>query len=144
MNKRWKKIVLYAAALIIAALAVFVYWITWTGNTDHIESVADQFKADSSWELVSDHVKPPKTVCIEGGCPSLNRTWITSKPLTQDELSDVVKRSGWNDVKIEKGCEPRKDSVCPVRGTVDKYEVVIYVSDGASRNEGPSLSVHID
>ncbi len=149
MNKRWKKIVLYAAALIIAILAIFVYWITWTGSTDHIESVADQFKADSSWELVGSYADPPRTVCLQGGCPSLDRFWTTPEPITQEELARILELSGWEGVLPKQEClDDAKNNpakyVCPVYGDVDKYSVSIYVDELSSIYKKPSVTMFIN
>ncbi len=139
MNKRWKKIVLYAAALIIAILAIFVYWITWTGSTDHIESVADQFKVPDSWELVRDHADPPRTLCIAQRCPNLVRTWSTPAPITQTEISDILNDSGWGHIVPHKDCEQSKtasgSNVCRMYGVVDRYKITI-----SALTESPSLN----
>ena len=142
-NKR-KNILITITAFLVVIIG-FGIWFTWTGSTKDIESVANQFKADSSWKLASDYAEPPRNVCLNtGACPNLSRIWVTPEPLTQNELLSTVKRSGWDSVDVEKDCQPRDDFVCPVSGMINEYKVVIYANDGAASNDKPSVSLFIE
>lgn len=143
MDKKRNKLLLYVAVP-ICLIGGFLYWLTWTGSTAHIESVADQFKAPSSWKLVGSYSKPPSTVCLEGSCPSLSRTWTTPTPLTEEELSAVTKQSGWGDLVTENDCESREDYVCPLRGTVSGYHIYVGVDKNDYLYKEATVSISLE
>lgn len=136
MNKRWLKILLFVAAPIV--VGGLFYWFTWAGTTKPIESVADQFKPDSSWKLVKSEAKAPG-LCIAETCPRLQRTWEMSEPLSQEQLVDAVKESGWTNVAIEKGCE---FEVCRMQGTIMGYEITVAASSKNSL-DNPTINLYM-
>ena len=146
--KKKQKIIVFAV-LPIALVAGLIYWLSWSGNTDHIESVADQFQADSSWTLVDHYAVPPKTDCIAQVCPRLEKTWTTAEPITQEKLTDVLRLSGWDNVKVDQGCielrtnNPKPYS-CPFYGQVNKYSVRIFANDSNSALNLPTISVSLE
>ncbi len=145
MNKKWRKILLFALPPVVI-IGGFIYWLMWTGTTDDIEAVADQFQPDSSWTLVQSSSNPPATICASA-CPSLTRNWTTKEPVTQDDLVDTVNRSGWGGVKIKSSCNPEdaasKGNVCGMYGQVDRYKVDIFVLTGSSKSDPPTVSIYL-
>ena len=71
-----------------------------------------------------------------------------STPVTQDRITRVIKESGWSSVGIETGCEPVGSSdtpyLCPMRGFVDQYEVVIYANNNSPVYNSPSVSLFME
>lgn len=129
LNKRWKVVALYAAVT-IAVFGSFFYWATWSGSTDHIKSVADHFKAPSSWKISSETIVRPANLCITGPCPSMGRTWVTPKAVGHEALTSVLSESGWGEVMIENGCYEEGDVIdlsdaCAAQGHIDGYDVTI-------------------
>lgn len=136
MSKRWKKILLFVGLPILVAGAV--YWFAWAGTTKPIETVADQFKVPSSWKLVKDEAKAPG-LCIAETCPRLQKTWETTNHLTQAQLIEIVKNSGWSQVAVEDDCD---FDVCRMFGKVASYDIKVSVSSSNS-SDPPTLSLYI-
>ena len=140
MSKKWIKISTYVI-LPLVIIGGFLYWATWTGSTDDIERVANQFKVPSSWKLIRSEVVPPKTDCIGMTCPRLSRTWEAPQKLTNSEVAGLVSKSGWTSVSLNSDCLDRlNDSsrayLCSFYGSVEKYTVRVSIdidSTGASQ-----------
>lgn len=132
MKRVWK--VIGIIAIIVAVLlAAFLYWTTWTGSSKEIETVANQFKPDPSWQQVTNQVIPPKTTCLDEECPSVHRRWKTNANLTKEEFRRVLEDSGWN-FNIEDDCQPSSNvsssggqSLCSVSGMKNGYSVRVVV-----------------
>ncbi len=145
MNKKWRKILLFALPPVVI-VGGFIYWLMWTGTTDDIEAVADQFQPDSSWTLVQSSSNPPATICASA-CPSLTRNWDMDSTATQDDIINAVKRSGWADVKIRNGCDPEQvaqnGNFCTMYGFVEGYQVQIIALRSNSKSDPPTVSLHM-
>ena len=148
MKKNYKLTLFIGLPVVI--IAGLVYWLSWSGSTDHIKSVANQFKPDSSWKLVSETIRPPQTLCIGMTCPYLARAWTMEKPIDQAELSKILQDSGWTDVKVEQECVDAKKETgrihtCSVRGKVDRYSIIIYADDSdSSIYDSPSVVLFME
>lgn len=147
LNKRWKLVTLY----VVISISVFgglFYWVTWRGTTDHIVSVADQFKVPEAWKLAQTSTKPPQSICIAQKCPNLSRIWTTPAAITQESLLSIVSKSGWAEVTVEDGCESAKktygDHVCTLRGHVDGYDIVVRVTENNQSFNKPTVSLHME
>ena len=137
-----KRIIITAFAVVIAGLAAFVYWFTWKGSTKEIVAVADQFKAPSDWQLVTDRVEPPRTICLDSRCPSLHRSSKTNSNLTKQVLQEIVYRSGWKLV-VDGDCEARTNTsgavpVCTAEGLiVNNYQASVTIwKNSVEKTEG--------
>lgn len=150
MNKRWKRLILYAL-LPIVAIGGFLYWFTWTGSTDDIIRVADQFKVPSTWKLVSDHADPPRTICLDGSCPGLSRNWTTNDTVAEKYFTDIIKQSGWSNISLKPGClddeySTAKTHICNAHGKIEKYNVQIYIERGiytSPTDKSTRISLHL-
>ncbi len=133
MSKRWRKIMLFVI-LPIMVIGSFLYWATWSGSTDDIERVADQFKVPSTWTLVDSSAEPPQTICLTS-CPRLSRTWKVTEAITHDQFDTILEQSGWSAVTLDQRCLPEniEDSPkasCGANGEVEGYDVSIYIVKG--------------
>lgn len=147
MKKKYKLALLIGTP--IAIIAGLVYWLSWSGSTDHIESVANQFKADSSWKLVDKTSRPPQTLCIGMTCPYYQKVWTTGKPVTQDELLQILRRSGWNNIQIDDYCltlkaETSQAYLCSAYGYVDKYSVRVSVDGDNPVLRQPVVTISLE
>lgn len=130
LDKRWKIVALYATVT-FAVFGGFFYWVTWSGSTDNIRSVADQFKAPSSWVLEGESITPPANVCFVGPCPAMGRTWKTDKIIDSETLRKILAESSWTNVKlrdsdcIKEGEEISFADACSAHGRVGEYDVAI-------------------
>lgn len=147
-DNKSKKNVLIVLGIILGAIIAFLVWFFYVGSPKEMVSVADQLKTDPDWELVSEGIHPPRTVCIDGDCPSLSRQWKTDHTLSRDEFVTLLQKSGWN-LTIDGDCQPRHDvlgshiRLCSAEGNIDGYNVVIAVNGSNPQKEaslGLSLS----
>ena len=138
-----KKSALAAIAVAVLLIVGGFFWLTWSGSTKDIESVANQFKADSSWKLVSSSVTPPRTLCIGQSCPNLSRKWLASKTVTESDLKKVLLSSGWSNVKIENQNCMEGSQFCTADGKVNQYTVQIYTDSNDSGYKKPSVALYL-
>ena len=128
----WKKIMLWGSGVIGGGIAVFLFLLFYEGSTEPIIAIADKFHPDSSWELVSERVEPPRIACLNDvACPSLHRMWRTEHALSYDELKRFVQQSGL-DMTIEGDCLPKLNlsgvnSMCSANGESNKMSVTVNV-----------------
>ena len=145
MSKKWIKISTYVI-LPLVIIGGFLYWATWTGSTDDIERVANQFKVPSSWKLIRSEVVPPKTDCIGMTCPRLSRTWETPHNLTNSEVAKLITNSKWATIKVDQDCIKHASDefgapTCSYNGVVEKYTIRVSSSDLDSISRKPSISL---
>jgi hypothetical protein len=146
-----KKIFIGVMVVVVVALlgAAAGYWLTWTGSSKDIETVANQFKADSSWELKRNRVEPPRNICIDVKCPEVARTWTLEKTLSGDELINKLSMAGWTNVELENpACFERLKTTennlsCSAYGEVEKYTVQVYVDNNDTLYKKPSVAFFI-
>ena len=124
------------SVVLIVFFGLFVWGIVslfWTGSSKEIQSVADQFQADSSWKLTQNQIEGPKNWCGDLVCPSVSRQWKTDHTLSKEELKSVLNKSGW-DFPINESCLPNKNAfgahitACSAKGIVDKYRISVSIS----------------
>lgn len=147
-KRRWK----IGSAIIIVSFAIVIgllIWLSYTGSTKEIVAVADQFKPDPSWELKSEAIEPPRTFCGNIECPSVNRQWQTSNLINREELSSILKRSGWN-FTIQGTCFMQNNryhsdsiEVCSADGFVNNYVIKISVS-GSNPSGSSYIGINIE
>jgi len=99
-----QKNIIVTIAVPLTLLACFIGWATWVGDTKDIESVADQFKVDSSWKLESSVANPPSTLCIDSKCPYVYRTWSPKNPITNTEEFQKIATIGGQKMKLLDDC----------------------------------------
>lgn len=144
-----KKIFISVAVVTAVFGAAAGYWATWTGSSKEIEAVANQFKAESSWELKTNSVTPPSNLCLEGRCPEVIKKWVMNKTLTEDEFLRIIDESDWNEVKLENpdcfnNFENTEDNLsCYASGNVKNYLVQIYIKNQDKIHKQPSLIFYI-
>ena len=132
-DRKSKKNIFITLGIIFGAITAFLVWFFYVGSPKEMISVADQLKTDPDWELVSEGIQPPRTVCIDGDCPSLSRQWETDHTLSRDEFAALLQKSGWN-LTIYGDCLPKTNafgsniSVCSAKGNIGKYRVVVGIS----------------
>lgn len=128
----------YKKALIITGIALivlvpgimFLNFLNWKGSPDEILAVANQFKPPASWELTSEQVRPPQTLCWDGGgCPLVNRVWQYDTPLSYDDLIVLLKKTSWTYSLEDDECKemdklPRDSThpLCVVQITTNEYD----------------------
>lgn len=147
MKKKYK--LMLFIGLPIAIIVGLIGWLGWSGSTDHIKSVADQFKADSSWKLVNESSAPPRTLCIAQVCPRLSRTWTTPTPVTQKQVLQILKKSNWNDISVDLECEDTLENrnnpfICILHGHVDKYTLSVYIKEKNSVTHTPTVGISLE
>ena len=88
--------------IVIIGIAI---WSTWSGNSREIESVANQFKPDSSWRLVSSRTEPPRNMCLgDTACPSIWRLWALQSPIENVDQFQKIATIDGNKMKILDEC----------------------------------------
>lgn len=144
-NKR-EKLFIFIGIPIVIIIGIVGYVV---GSTLHIESVANQFQASSSWKLVSSHTVSPDIFCFDVPCPSLSRTWSTPEPVTQKQLLQVLKKSNWNDITLDEDCGDTRENrvnpfICSIHGYIDKYSLTIYTEEQSSITKTPTVSISLE
>lgn len=140
-DRKSKQNILIALGIILSAIIGFLVWFFYVGSPREMISVADQLKTDPDWELASESIQPPRTVCIDGDCPSLSRQWRTDHTLSRDEFAVLLQKSGWN-FTIDGDCLPNSYNfgdhvrLCSAKGNIGEYDVIIAIS--ASNPAGKS------
>lgn len=118
-------------------LLVFLSWFFYTGSTKEIVAVADQFKPDSSWELVSENIQPPATVCIDVECPSIWRQWRSNTTASSETFRSLLKQVRWN-LKIDTDCNyndaglGKNLKLCSASGVTDNYLVEVTIRNDST------------
>ena len=133
-SKRKLTIVSTLVILCVIALTGILFILFYVGSTKEIVAVADQFKPDSSWELVTNDIQPPKAFCGDVECPRVLKQWKTDSTITRDKLSRLLRETGWN-FNINGSCtidRPGQISdsiqVCTASGVVDQYDISVSVT----------------
>lgn len=146
-KRRW----MINSGIIIALLVAFFGFLAWffyVGSPKEIMTVADQFKPDPSWELVSEKIQPPATFCIDVECPSVHRSWNTHTLISKDKLQQQLELSRWN-LKIDSDCtlDPNifgaGTTICSASGVVNGYLVVVSIS-GSNTPGNTRVSLNIE
>jgi len=132
MKKGWKNIALITTISVVV-FGGSIFWLGWSGSAKDLEQVANQFRPNSSWELKSETIEPPRTLCFDVTCPSLRREWRTDAPLSRDDFLSILMKSGWDfsikgDCKLDQNSYGDNISLCSASGIVDNYRVEITVS----------------
>lgn len=145
-KRRW----LIGSAIIIALLVTFVGFLIWffyIGSSREIITVADRFKPDPSWQLKSEKIEPPRTICIDVECPSVWRQWKTNEFVSYDTLRDRLTSSGL-DLEIDGDCtlNPADNTedmkVCSASGVSGEYEISVTVrSSNSSKHSLVGLNI---
>lgn len=79
-------------ALLFAALVLSPHFM---GGSADVEEVADRLQPTSSWTMDYELVTPRMLGCWDGNaCPSVNRSWQSSIPLSADEFLGLVEALG--------------------------------------------------
>lgn len=147
MSKERKIII--AVIVAIALIAGAVAWLGWSGNTRDIEATADQLQVDSSWKVLSSHSEPPRTLCIAQACPNLGRVWDTEKVVSVQVVTDILNKSGWNNVMIDnqdcfrKITDIKYNLSCSVSARAGKYSVRIFIDNDNSLYDTPTLTLSV-
>lgn len=127
------KITLGVIGALLFLAGAFVFIVLYEGSTTKILKIADQFKPDSSWELVSERIEPPRLLCIDVSCPSISRTWKTNEPITRENLEHQLKISNLSLTIQEADCTPQYNPYggvpyCSAEGIINDMRVRIYAS----------------
>lgn len=122
--------------LFIVAIAGILRFF-WVGSSNEIVSVANQFKPQPEWRLVSEHIEPPRTWCIDVECPSINRTWTLNHTITQQNLTEWAQKAGW-EISFEDGCFERysngsQASSCWAHSTTREYSITLLADNNEHR-----------
>lgn len=131
-----------------AAIGSTVYWLAWEGDAKPIVAVADEFKAPPDWKIKTNHVEPPRHACIDIECPSVTRSWKSSRPVETDELSRIVANTRWNssikgDCNLSNSAAQNKYSLCSTKGVVDGYNVKVIVTRDLEDPSVTAISLHL-
>lgn len=124
------------SAIIIVVLGLLVWGVVslfWMGGTEKIEAVANQLKPGRDWILTQEHIETPKSFCGDVECPSVYRQWKTDHPLTKDELSSLLSRTGWNfEIKNSCSLDPYATgnylTFCSAQGVSGEYRIIVSIS----------------
>lgn len=139
--KSFKKIAIILGSLLAILFISLAFMLFWEGNTKEIISVADEFKAPSSWRLKSEMIRPPKVVCLDGGtCPEVARLWTSDKQLTKEDFDKILKDSGFT-FPIKGDCLAPSNSagdsiyLCDASGVVRNFDVSISISENSTTQQ---------
>jgi len=134
--KKYQKILIVIGIVIVVLVPViiFINFLLWKGSPKEILSVADQFQPPASWELVSENVRAPQTLCWDGGgCPLVHRKWKPDSQVSKQSFEELLQNSGWG-FSVEKDCTlPNNVSgsainVCSAQGIIDDFNVTLWLS----------------
>lgn len=101
------------------------------GSSVGITATADQFQPQAGWELANERVEPPRLICLgDVPCPSLQRRWQTSTPVTPADPASAARH--W-DLTLPDRCDPDPDTygpqtICEATGTTGDYTVRVWVT----------------
>lgn len=137
---------LVAALLVIVLLAVS-FWLFWVGDTRDIEATADKFNPGPEWSLVSNVATPPRTLCVDGSCPSLDRTWHITHNLTKEEVTSITRKTSWN-MQPEDPCFYSSHTntaapTCYFHGSTPKYTLVLRVKNATNPTDTTEATLTI-
>lgn len=136
MKKKSEKLEWKIVSTILIVIFGLSVWgavsLFWTGSSKEIESIANQFKPQSNWKLISDRVEGPKNWCGDLVCPSVSRQWKTDHALSKEEFKEILKKSKWN-FAVDGSCLPNNTygkhvTLCSAKGVIDNYRVSASVS----------------
>ena len=138
-SKRKLKIVSTLVILCVIALIGILFALFYVGSTKEIVAVADQFKPDSSWKLVTDDVQPPKAFCGDVECPRVYRGWSTKNVISKDLFIEQLRSSGFNfpvvgDCLLRSNDFGAATTLCSASGNINGYGVIVNV--GGSNTPG--------
>jgi len=136
--KKYQKILIVIGIVIVVLVPaiLFLNFLFWKGSPKEILSVADQFQPPASWELVSENVRAPQTLCWDGGgCPYVNRGWHYSDVFTYDEFKTHLEQTDWQ-YTFDDRCktmgtanESHLSNVCVVELSTNDFDGSIYISN---------------
>lgn len=136
------------SAIIIACLFAFIWLVVWilhVGSSKHIESIASQFVPDDEWIYKNEQITPPASFCIGMECPSMYRAWTVQRPMTYEDMENIIKKSNWNLVK-DTDCKLQNEgntNSCTARGTADKYDTSVTITGGNRPSDIFTVSIYI-
>lgn len=146
-KRRW----MITSGIIVALLVAFFGFLAWffyVGSSKEIVAIADQFKPDSSWELVSENIQPPATFCVDVECPSVHRSWNTHTLISKVKLQQQLELSGWK-FKIDNDCSLSPNifgtgtTICSASGIVNGYSATVSIS-GSNTPGNTRVSLNIE
>ena len=131
-----KMLVTIVLGVLVIGLGLVVFALLYTGSKKPIESIADQFSVDSSWQPIAFRTEPPRLICLgDNPCPSVHRAWNTNGVVSLADFEQSLAESGWSDFVIEGDCVPKENvrggaTVCAAAGVRDEFDVRVSV-DGS-------------
>lgn len=149
MAKKWK-IASVVIAIILLALGGAMYYLMWEGDSTELRKAADSFQPDPSWIVVSKDIYPDRHVYIDGPeNDSASYTWKSRSPVSREDFSNILKKSGLNGL-IDGDCNPKRApsgsgaEICSTKYTIHSYNLKVSVT---AANDKPdtatiNLSVH--
>ena len=124
-----RNIAISAIVLIVLCVGV-VTWALWQGSPKEILGIADQFKSDNSWKLISDEVNPPRTMCFDVTCPSVSRSWTLPGPITSIDQFQKIATIGDKKMEVPSTCfriidtsQPAPSYNCDASLVLDTYQI---------------------
>lgn len=138
--------------LAIAVAVGFILLSSYTGSTEPIKKLASQLKTDPNWELVGEKIEPPRLseyVCYAGNrCPSLHREWRLGEDMTRPQFEKMLQTSGW-ELDIRGDCNPSfhvigESFVCSAQGTVENYDVEVWLRKNKNKENSTKLILSIN
>ncbi len=133
-------------------LAAYFLWAFLPGSTKKIESIADQFKPESSWTLMDNVTHPQYNVCLDSQCDDIYKRWSSSTPVTSEIFAAAITRSNWNNkLLMKKECS--RDNAnqsgagylqCKAEGRINDYQVILRSVSSYSNSNGSDIILTIE
>lgn len=145
IKRNFRNIIL-GLIVFLLLLAAYFLWAFLPGSTEKIESIADQFKPESSWKLASETITPPYNVCIDAQCEKLRKVWDLGEELkTTEQFQKIATLDGsalnLTACTISTGTDENL-KLCRASDEVDEY--IVTVEYTKYRNEKPDISLNVE
>ena len=131
-----KRNIVISLIVFIILCVGFVAWMFWQGSPKEILGVANQFKPDSSWKLISEEVNPPRTMCFDVICPSVSRSWTLPGPITNIDQFQKIATIGNKKMEVPSTCfriidtsQPAPSYSCDASYVLDNYQITLSYYD---------------
>lgn len=144
-----KMLVTIVLGVLVIGLGLVVFALLYTGSKKPIESIADQFSVDSSWQPIASRTEPPRLICLgDNPCPSVHRAWNTNGVVSLADFEQSLAESGWSDFTVEGDCMPKENvqvavTLCSAVGARDGFEVKAYSTGTAHEENNTRLVLSI-
>lgn len=144
-----KMLVTIVLGILVIGLGLVVFALLYTGSKKPIESIANQLRIGSDWQVVTSVTVPPRIICLgDNPCPSVHRAWTTTSAVTRADFEQLLSVSGWQDFAIDDDCVPQKNvldqmTVCRATGARNGFNIEVVVGANYHNQRDNKVSLFI-